>query len=164
MIKLSAISDIGGNMQNIKNQSRLLPAELLKMLDLEERIMLAGELHLTPPVNLDDIAFLNNISRFSATTLLNEIIHLKRPFIWMLQDIYNFMEVQEANGRTTTRAVVLPSARGELFRLLLNPDLKDAIATTLNSQTVSDSIDSLEKRAKELGYCKILIIPPFSSE
>lgn len=147
-------------MKNIKNQRRVLPAELLEMLDLEERIMLANELHLTPPVKLKDKVFLNNISNFSATTLLSAIVRLRRPFIQMLQDIYHFMEVKEASGRTTTRAVVLPSTRGEL-RLLFNPALKDVIATTLNSQIVSTSIDSLEKRAREFRNLVISYMEDF---
>lgn len=136
-------------MSSKKTQRRIQPAELLEMLDLEERITLADELHMTTPKSLNDPAFLNDVLQLSATTLLSTIVRLRRPFIQMLHDVYQFMEKKEASGRTTTRAVILPSARNDL-QLLFDQAMKEAIATALNNRIVSTSIDSLEKRAREL--------------
>jgi hypothetical protein len=134
----------------MKNQRRVQPRELLEMLDLEERILLAGQLGLTPPENLNDSTFLGRISQFSATTLLSAIVRLRRPFIQMLQEIYQFMAREKARGRTTTRAVVLPSAQGDL-QIVFDQSLQQAIATVLNSRIGSVSIDSLEQHAGELS-------------
>jgi hypothetical protein len=132
-----------------KKSRRIKPAELLEMLDLEERKALASEIGLTPPKNLNDQAFASSIAEFSATTLLRTIIGLRSPIIEMLKEVYQFLEKEEARGRTTVRAVVLPGAKDDL-QILFNPAMKEAIATALDGRIMSSSIDSLEEQARDL--------------
>jgi hypothetical protein len=131
----------------MKDQRRIDSFELVELIDLEERKELASHFELSPPQTLKDTAFVREISRFSTTTL-SAIIKLRRPFIHILQEIFSFMQGQECKGRTTTRAVVLENLQQELD--FFDTALQKAIATALNSRSVSVSKDSLEMGAEEL--------------
>jgi hypothetical protein len=133
-----------------KKSRRIKPVELLEMLDLEERMALASEIGLTPPENLKDQAFTNSIAEFSATTLLRKIVGLRSSIIEMLKEVYQFLEKEEARGRTTVRAIVLPGAKGDL-QVLFNQAMKEAIATALDRKIMSSSIDLLEEQVQELN-------------
>lgn len=61
----------------------------------------------------------------------------------MLKDIYQFLEEEELRGRTTVRAVVLPSAKDDL-QILFNQAMKEAIAMALDRKVISSSIDGLK--------------------
>ncbi|HJT56623.1 MAG TPA: vWA domain-containing protein [Ktedonobacteraceae bacterium] len=132
-----------------KKSRRIKPVELLEMLDLDERKVLASEIGLTPPENLKDQAFVDSIAAFSATTLLQKIVRLRSPIIEMLKEVYQFLETEEARGRTTVRAVVLPGAKDDL-QLLFNSSMEEAIAIALDRRIMSSSIDMLEEQIQEL--------------
>src|SRR2546428_1434816 len=132
-----------------KKNRRIKPAELLEMLDLEERMALASEIGLTLPKTLNDQAFASSITEFSATTLLRTIVRLRSPVIEMLKEVYQFLKKEEVRGRTTVWTVVLPKAKGDL-EVLFNPALKEAVVTALDKRAMSTSIDSLEELAQEL--------------
>jgi hypothetical protein len=106
-------------------------AELLALLDLEERKELARELKLPPPKRLRDRAFSTTISTFSVTTLLQTILRMRTPLIRMLQEVHQFLEQQEIRGRTNVRVVALPEAQGEM-QVVFSTALKEAVAAALD--------------------------------
>jgi hypothetical protein len=132
-----------------KKRRRIQPVELLEMLDLEERKILASEMHLTLPANLNDRAFEKSIAAFSATTLLQVIVRLRMSTIEMLKDIYQFLEQEHTTGRTTVRAVLLPDAQDALQKLFSSA-MKEALVTALDRKDMLSSIDGLERLAEEL--------------
>lgn len=132
-----------------KKRRRIQPIELLEMLDLEERKVLASEMHLALPENLNDQAFAKSVAAFSATTLLRIIIRLRMSTIELLKDIYQFLAQEHTTGRTTVRAVLLPDAQDALQELF-SPATKEALATALDRKNMLSSIKDLERLAGEL--------------
>ena len=133
-------------------EKRVLPigsAELLALLDLEERKELARELKLPPPKRLRDRAFSTTISTFSVTTLLQTILRIRTPLIRMLQEVHQFLEQQEIRGRTNVRVVALPEAQGEM-QVVFSTALKEAVAAALDPRITSIDIDNLDQQALEL--------------
>ncbi|MFH0825234.1 MAG: hypothetical protein V2B18_20985, partial [Pseudomonadota bacterium] len=120
------------------------PADILQLLDLEERQVLANRFGLSPPVSLGDKGFVDSIARFSSTTILGTIVTLRRPFLRMLHEINVFLQPQGLRGRTTTRTVMLPGESEAELRLIFDQGLQEAIATFLATRGVDKTLETLD--------------------
>lgn len=132
-------------MPSRKSKPALRSADLLRGLDYEERAELAGQLGVSPPSGLNDKSFEEEVSRFSITTVLGVIVRLRRPFLLMLQDVYQFLSEMGATGRTTTRAVVLPGEHKDI-RLVFDSHLREVTATALAPGSTSGTTAALATR------------------
>lgn len=135
-------------MPSRKNKPTLRSADLLRSLDYEERVELANELGVAPPAGLRDKSFEGEVSRLSLTTVLGVIVRLRRPFLLMLQDVYEFLGEMGAAGRTTTRAVALPGERKDI-RLLFDSHLREVTATALAPGSASGTAAALAARVSD---------------
>lgn len=122
-------------------ERKIRSKDLLELLDLEERSLLAEKLGINPPTSLKDKPFATQISEFSVTTLMGNIIDLRRPLLQMLSEVYAFLRKQQTMGKTTARAILLPSDTDN-YLLSLEPSIEKAIATSLqiNSSATRDAI------------------------
>ena len=132
---------------------RLQPADLLEMLDLDERKMLAAELEIEGPRNFKDKEFQAQVSEFSFSTILTLIVRLRRPVIEMLQKVFDFLDKLQISGRTTVRAIVLPGSETEL-EFVIDDHLKGVVATSLSANGDGASFKDLARRTTRL--CKDL--------
>ena len=126
---------------------------LIEMLDLEERKILANDLHLSPPNKLNDKSFSEAVSKKSNTTILSYIIQSRYPIILMLHEIYTFIEhtKQISKARTTTRIIILPTLRGKEIRCDFKPAWQRAIATLLNDKYFLNSISKIKHEVEDLN-------------
>ena len=138
-------------------QASLSEADVLALLDGEERAELLTHLSLQQP--LDVVRTQLPIGR-----LIAEIVQLRQPFVMMMHEVAVLLEKLEASVRGNVRFVLLPGSDLDLS-LDFGPQLRKVVATALHSKLLVNHWDTIKNRTAELettirSHCDRVVATP----